>query len=96
MAQRGAVQHMQHGGCWQVLMPVGHEQLHHGPLGPGRLARRHVLDQLGERHPVGRRGERVRLLAHEVAVHEVLGAELLERGAPLYPPSHRSRKWSRA
>ena len=30
MAQRGAVQHMQHGCCWQVLVPVGHEQLRHG------------------------------------------------------------------
>ena len=39
-------------------------------LGRRRRAR-HVLDQLGERHPVGRRGERVRLLAHKVAVHEV-------------------------
>jgi hypothetical protein len=36
MAQRGAVQHMQHGCCWQVLVPVGQEQLHHVPLGPRR------------------------------------------------------------
>ena len=50
VAQRGAVQHMQHGCCWQVLVPVGHEQLHHGPLGPGRLARRarYVLVFVGE------------------------------------------------
>ena len=38
---------MQHGCCWQVLVPVGHEQLHHGPLGPGRLARRARLRRRG-------------------------------------------------
>ena len=26
--------------CWQVLVPVGHEQLRRGPPGPGQLARR--------------------------------------------------------
>ena len=40
----------------------------------------HILDQLGERHPVGRCGERVRRFALEVAVHDALGAELVERG----------------
>ena len=39
LAQQGAVEHMQHGCCWQVLVPVGHEQLQHGPSGPGQLAR---------------------------------------------------------
>ena len=39
---------------------------------------RHVIDQLGERHPKGGGGERVRRIAHEVAVYEVLGVELVE------------------
>ena len=48
-----------------------------------RLGARHILDQLGERHPEGRRGQDVRRLAQEVAVHDVLEAELVERVAPL-------------
>jgi hypothetical protein len=59
-----------------VRAELRHVALKDLDLGRRRRAR-HVLDQLGERHPVGRRGERVRFLAHKVAVHEVLGAELL-------------------
>ena len=31
VAETKLVKHMQHGCCWQVLVPVGHEQLRHGP-----------------------------------------------------------------
>ena len=49
VAQTRLIKHVQHDCCWQVRVPVDHEQLRRGPSGPGQLARHARARRRGQR-----------------------------------------------